>query len=98
MSIAVNPEGVKALKDYSARIAEGVESIKSETDKMASITDQYSGKIGPHADQIKNALETIKGAVLQGTVPALEISEKLNQVADAYQQVIDTSYYGGLGN
>lgn len=98
MAFSVNPESVQALKNYATKIEEGAEQIKNETDTMSNITDQYSGKIGPHADQIKSALDTIKGAVLQGMVPAHEISEKLNDVADAYQEVIDQNYYGGTGN
>ena len=98
MAIAVNDEGVRALQDFSARIEEGVEAIKGECDKMTGIVDQYSGKIGPHAGEIKSALDEIKGAILRGTVPAHNVSEKLLDVADAYQEIIDTQYYGNLGN
>ena len=98
MAFSVNSESVSALKDYSMKIEEGTEEIKSETDRMGNITDQYSGRIGPHAGDIKNALDTIKGAVLQGMVPAHEIAEKLNDVAEAYQEVIDYNYYGSSGN
>ena len=98
MAIAVNSEGVSALKDYSAKLTDATDEIKTETDRMTNVTDQYSGKIGPHADQIKNALDVIKGAVFQGTVPAVEISDKLKEIAEAYQEIIDTIFYGGSGN
>ena len=97
MSIAINPEGVSALKDYSTKLAHATDEIKTETDRMANTTDQYSGKIGPHENRIKNALDIIKGAVFQGTVPAVEISDKLKEIAEAYQEIIDTDYYGGSG-
>ncbi len=98
MAFSVNSESVSALKNYAMKIEEGAGEIKGETDKMANITDQYSGRIGPHAGDIKNALDTIKGAVLRGMVPAHEIAEKLNEVAEAYQEVIESKYYGGSGN
>ena len=98
MLIQANSEGVKALQDYSKKITDAVDKIISESDKMTGITDQYSGKIGPHASQIKSALDTIKGAVLRGVEPANTISEKLDEVAEAYQEIIDENYYGGVGN
>lgn len=98
MMIQVNNEGVSALKEYSRKIQEAVGEIKTATDSMSNITDQYSGKIGPHASEIKSALDTIKGAVLQGIEPANAIAEKLNEVAEAYQEIIDGNYYGGVGN
>ena len=95
--IAVNPASVKALRDYSRKLEEGVEEIKSSTCNMQNITDQYQGSLGPHAGQIRDALDAIQGAVWQGVQPVNEISEKLIDVADAYQDVIDTDYYGGSG-
>ena len=98
MVFQVNTESVQALKEYAQKINEGVDDIKTETDRMASITDQYQGKIGPHASDIKSALDTIKGAVLRGTVPANEIADKLEDLAAGYQDVIDSNYYGNSGN
>lgn len=97
MAIAVNSESVRSLREYSNKINESVEEIKNSTNTMENVTDQYSGRLGPHADQIKQALLEIKSAVWQGVVPANEISEKLVDVADAYQEIIDTNYYGGSG-
>lgn len=96
--IAVNSEGVRSLKEYSRKITDAVGEIKSASDSMANVTDQHSGKIGPHAGDIKSALDTIKGAVLRGVEPANNIAEKLNEVAEAYQEIIDGNYYGGSGN
>ncbi len=98
MAYSVNPESVKALQSYSAKITEAVAEIKNATTQMAGIVSENSQRIGPHADKIKAALESIKGAVLESVEPADEISEKLNDIADGYQEVIDATYYSRSGN
>ena len=98
MAYSVNPESVNALKAYATKITEAVTEIKNETSQMASVADDNAQRIGPHASDIKSALDTIKTAVFASIEPANEISEKLNEVADGYQEVIDATYYGGSGN
>ncbi len=98
MIIGVTDEGVNALKEYARKIQEAVGEIKTASDQMANVTDQYADKLGPHVADIKNALDTIKGAVFRGVEPANKISDTLNEVAQAYQEVINSNYYGGGGN
>lgn len=98
MLIQANSAGVDALKEYARKIQEAVGEIKTASDQMANITDQYAGKLGTHVADIKNALDTIKGAIFRGVEPANKISDTLNEVAQAYQEVIDSNYYGGGGN
>lgn len=98
MAFAVNPESVKTLQSFSAKITGAVAEIKNATTQMASIVSENSQRIGPHADEIKTTLESIKGAVLESVEPAYEISEILNDVADGYQEVIDATYYCRSGN
>lgn len=98
MLIQVNTEGVKALREYSAKLEESFHEIKNDTNVMTSVTDQFSGKIGPHADDIKRALDSIRGAVFSSLAPAKNVSDKLLELAEAYQEIIDGDYYGNLGN
>lgn len=98
MIIQVNQEGINALREYSIRLRESIEAIKSSCQSARNVIDEHSGKIGPHEDQIKTAINTILGAVHQGTVPAIEVSDKINEVAEAYQEIVEGNYYGGMGN
>lgn len=98
MAFAVNPESIKTLQSFSEKITDAVAEIKNATAQMANIVSENSQRIGPHADKIETALESIKGAVLESVEPADEISEILNDVADGYQEVIDATYYSRSGN
>lgn len=95
---AVNPEGVKALKDLSSSINEGKDTIKQETEHMSQVADQYAGTLGPHRSELSSALDGIKGAFWGCVEPVNEISEKLNRLAERYQGIIDKNPFGSMGN
>ena len=95
---ACSDEGVQALNDCASRISEGGELIRSETNTMRSVADEYAGTIGPHQEQLKAALDEIAGAVNQCIEPANNIAEMLQEVADGYQEVIDSNPFGAGGN
>ena len=95
---AVSEEGVQALKLVALKVIEGTEEIKEETVRMTQIADQYRDTLGPHRDELENVLMEIKGAFWNGVMPAHDIADRLNEVAEGYQDVIGTNRFRSSGN
>ncbi len=95
---ACSDEGVAALKDCAARILDGAEGLKAETSAMRSVGDEYSDTLGPHLSELNSALDGIQGALARCIEPANNIADLLNEVAEGYQDVIDTNPFGTGGN
>lgn len=98
MKYAVNPEGVQALRTLSRQIVEGAETINSAADALSTAADEHSDALGPHQSSIAGILEEIRAAEAAAAEPVESVSEKLNDVAEGYQEVIDNDRYSGVGN
>lgn len=98
MKYAVNDEGVAALKGLAAKIEEGKEIIKAAAKALSSAADEHSNTLGPHQASIVNILEEIQAAEEAAAGPVESIAEKLNDIAEAYQDVIDNDRFSHSGN
>lgn len=95
---ACSNEGVQALNNCASQILEGSQVIEQETSTMRQVADEYSGTIGPHQAELSAALDGIAGAIKRCIEPANNIASILQDVAEGYQDVIDTNRYGSAGN
>lgn len=86
---AVNEEGVQALKSTASNIMDAVEQVLNITNSIESVADEYVDTLGPHHTSLVSAITEIREAQKQAVQPASELSETLNDVADAYQDIID---------
>lgn len=93
----VNEEGVAALQALSQKLPECAEAIKSAAEAMRSAFDDNRQGLGPHDTSIENILEEIKEANDAAADPVEELSEKIGDVAEGYQDIIDNDRYGGSG-
>lgn len=98
MKYAVNPEGVQALRTLSREIVDGAATIKSAADTLSTAADEHDGKLGPHQSSITSILEEIRAAEAAAAEPVESVSEKLNDVAEGYQDAIDNDPYSSVGN
>ncbi len=95
---ACSDEGVQEINGCASSIEEGVNTIKSETDTMRQVADEYTNTLGPHHSELVEALEAVGEAVKHCAEPAEGVVEKLEELADSYQDVIDTQRFKQLGN
>lgn len=86
---AVSDEGVQALKTMASNILNAVDQILNITNSIESVADEYVDTLGPHHASLVSAITEIREAQKQAVQPASELSESLNDVADAYQDIID---------
>ena len=89
----VSDEGVSALKNLSTRLPEQVEAVKSAADALESSFESNHTGLGPHSDSIRRVIEEIREATNQAASPVVELAEKVGDVAEAYQAIIDNNRY-----
>jgi len=86
---AVCEEGVQALKTMASSILDAVEQILNITNFIESVADEYVETLGPHHASLVTVITKIRDAQRQAVQPTSELSETLNDIADAYQDIID---------
>ena len=94
MKYAVSEEGVSALHAASNSIQNALESIEGLTGRIRSASGEHSGVIGPHEASLEEALEQIEQNIKTASGPAEEVAEKLDDVADGYEEVIGNDRFG----
>ncbi|MBR4878567.1 MAG: hypothetical protein IKU13_01890 [Clostridia bacterium] len=86
---AVSQEGILALKTMSAAIVSSSEKIKELTGTLQTVIDDNPNTLGPHRNQLEEVIQAIDKEVKAATEPISGISNSLNKLADAYQEIID---------
>jgi len=86
---AVNPEGIQAMQTMANAILNAVSEIESATSVVRRVADENPDSLGPHKDSLDAALEDIEAAIKNSTDPASDVAERLEEVAEGYQDVID---------
>lgn len=86
---AVSEEGVHALKTMASNILNAIDQILNMINSIEPVADEYVDTLGPHHTSLVSAITEIREAQKQAVQPASELSESLNDVADAYQDIID---------
>ena len=93
--IAVNNEGVAALKKMSSDLTQALEDIENASKELSSIATDQNG-LGVHVNTINDLLDQIEQALKDAKDPVNTLSSKLLEVADGYQEMIDNDPYAGL--
>jgi len=93
--IAVSPEGVQALQTLATSITDAIEQIKSQTTAVESAADENPEGLGPHKASLDSALDEISANVQQALDPANNVSDILNDIADAYNEIIGNDRIAG---
>lgn len=91
MKYAVNEEGIAVMRDASGLIIEIIEDFKKTVDGIKSASSEYADVLGPHVSELNEALESIGNSIQQSTSPVSEIALTLSSIADAYEEIIDSS-------
>ena len=89
MKYSVNEEGIQALKSLSNALYSAIEDIASHSSQIRSFSDEYSDTIGPHKSSLDQSAESIIECIRQSADPANDVAERLCEVAEGYQEVID---------
>lgn len=90
-----NPEGIEALRNLSSGLEENLDRIKSAADSLRSSVDGQAG-LGPHTDSISDIIDSINTAILHAQDPVHDLCSRVNEVADAYQDVVDNDPFSGI--
>ena len=93
MKYAVNEEGVQALKGVTQKLEESVILISNAASSLGSVAEEHLNALGPHHATIVQVLEDIRKIAEAASEPIENISELLNDVAEAYQEVIDNDRF-----
>ncbi len=88
MKYAVNEVGVSAMHSAANSIQTSLEAIMDLTSRIRSSANDYGGCIGPHEASLEEALGQIEESVKTALDPANSVAEKLNEVAEAYEEII----------
>ena len=97
MRYKADQEGVLALKTMSAAIFSSTEQLLGLTGALQTCVDSHRGYLGPHEKSLEDVIESIETTVKKSTGPINEISEMLNDIADAYQEIVDDDQFAGMG-
>ena len=97
MKYAVSPEGVAELKKMSAAIVSSAESIKTLTGALEAAAGDHANLLGPHYASLEQVIEEIRSAEEAAVEPVNGLSDMLNEVAEGYQEVIDSDPFSGAG-
>lgn len=90
MKYAVNEQGVAAMNNMANAITTAIDEIDGATKTTQEIADEYNDVLGPHKSELDSALEDIAANIKNSTSPAADVAERLRDVADGYQDVIDS--------
>ena len=99
MKYAVNEEGVTAMRTMSNRLRDALEAVDQITQTLRSEADAGQNVLGPHKPSLDDALDCIDQSVRQAAEPAEEICDTIDDVAEAYEEIIsnDRLRSGGIG-
>ena len=97
MIYAVSEEGVAALKKTSTALAEAAGTFFQKTVSLRNAANGHKGTLGPHHASLNQAIETIHASLKSSAAPIKEISSMLNDVSEAYQEIIGNDRIGGAG-
>lgn len=89
MIYAVSAEGVAALRTLANEVLAASEGIIRASSGLMSAAEAYERTLGPHAASLYGAMRDILAALKASEEPRELLSQNLNDVADAYQEIIE---------
>lgn len=95
MKYAVNEQGIQAMNKMASSVTEAVEEMRGLTAKVRSEAEGHQNSLGPHKKSLDTALSEIEQDLRQASEPAKGVAEKLTEVAEAYEEIIDNDRIKG---
>ncbi len=91
----VNQEGVDALKSLSRGLIESLDMVEAAMSRLQAVCNSQNGR-GPNADKIDSVIMDIHTIARNAEGPIQDLSERVSEVAEAYQDIIDNDPYSGI--
>jgi len=91
---AVNQEGIVALRVIGKRALEATSLIFTATLKVISLIEEKNDLLGPHKDSLRTAVRELLSALKTAAEPIGDIDTTLNDVADAYEEILFNDAFG----
>lgn len=98
MIYSVNDEGVAALNRLGTGLPEYAAAIDNSAEQVLAAADEHAELLGVHAGDLRNALDRIRQEIRDASAPLEELSDKVLDTADGYQEVIERKRFSGGGS
>lgn len=89
MKYAVNGNGIQALESLSVIITDSVSQLFRLTMMMEGYADDNNEVLGPHKASLISELKIIYEAIKESAEPVKCISDKLKEIAEIYQELVE---------
>lgn len=96
MKYAVSEEGIAALRSLSTEIVTASDAVKTAAQALRDAVDDNSDSLGPHRASLENVLEEVRAAEAAAAEPVEQISQKLEDVAKQYEEIMADDPFAGL--
>lgn len=92
---SANEQGVQALNKLGKDLPEAKDAILKAAQTVTGEVDSNQSLLGPHAAELRGAIEEIEAELESASDPIDELAEKVIDVADGYEEVISKKRFGG---
>lgn len=96
--MAVNIEGVMALKKMASKALSSYQELKHNTRILQSVSESQADTLGPHKSTLDFALNEVLHQVDRAYEPLMEIGTILIKVSQAYQEILNNDRYRQLSH
>ncbi len=94
---AVNEQGVAALNTMATALENSVDVIAKRVGDVNKLIDEYGNTLGPQGTTtLKSAMDGISATISTSFDSVYEVSAKLTDIADDYQEEIDNDPFSGI--
>lgn len=98
MKYSVNEEGVQALSRMANSSLEAVPQTEELNAKIGFVSENNLSVLGPHKQSLDTAIEDINLSLQQAVKPIETVSEKLQEVDEAYSEIIGNDKLKSVSN
>ena len=92
---SANEQGVAALNKLGKDLPEAKDAIMQASDQVLSEVDSNQQLLGPHAADLRGAVEEIKSELQSAADPIDDLADKVIDVADGSDEVISKRRFAG---
>ena len=95
---AVNEEGIAALRTVGEKALEAISTIYNGSIAVISLSEDQSDLLGPHKGSLISAVKEILTSLKAAAEPISDIADTLNDVAEAYEEILSNDIIETSGN
>ena len=92
------PEPVAALRTVGEKALEAISSIYNGSLTVISLSEDQSDLLGPHKGSLLSAVKEILTSLKAAAEPISDIADTLNDVAEAYEEILSNDIIETSGN